>query len=105
MEAGRNIRSRPAQPQVRPEFDDRRPRPLLAKDRIGHGLVKPDEQHSSLCRNQETAAPVLANHQASIMSAIFSAVIKVGKLVSAQGNTGNSEASTTRNPVTPRTRP
>ena len=34
----------------------------------------------------------------SIMSLIFSAVIKVGKLVLAQGTHGNSEASTTRNP-------
>jgi hypothetical protein len=47
----------------------------------------------------------LTDHQASIASAIFSAVIKVGKLVSAQGNTGNSEASTTRKPATLRTRP
>src|SRR6516165_11858445 len=42
---------------------------------------------------------------ASIASAIFSAVIKVGKLVSAQGTTGNSDASTTRRPPTPRTLP
>jgi hypothetical protein len=33
---------------------------------------------------------------ASIASAIFSAVIKVGKFVSARGTTGNSDASTTR---------
>src|SRR6516225_10494947 len=42
---------------------------------------------------------------ASIASAIFSAVIKVGKLVLAPGTTGNSDASTTRKPPTPRTRP
>src|SRR6516165_5385822 len=42
---------------------------------------------------------------ASIASAIFSAVIKVGKLVSAQGTTGNTDASTTRRPPTPRTLP
>jgi len=41
----------------------------------------------------------------SIMSLIFSAVIRVGKLVLAQGTQGNSEASTTLSPVTPRTRP
>jgi hypothetical protein len=44
-------------------------------------------------------------HCATIASAIFSAVIKVGKLVLAHGTTGNSEASTTRSPPTPRTRP
>ena len=38
-------------------------------------------------------------------SAIFSAVIKVGKFVLAQGTTGNTEASTTRRPCTPLTRP
>jgi hypothetical protein len=42
---------------------------------------------------------------ASIASAIFSAVIRVGKLVLAHGTAGNSEASTTRRPLTPRTRP
>ena len=42
---------------------------------------------------------------ASIASAIFSAVIRVGKLVLAQGTAGKSEASTTRRPLTPRTRP
>src|SRR5215813_15038967 len=40
-----------------------------------------------------------------IASAIFSAVISVGKLVLAQGTTGKIEASTTRKPSTPRTRP
>ena len=42
---------------------------------------------------------------ANIASLIFSAVIRVGKLVLAQGTAGNSEASTTRRPETPRTRP
>src|SRR5215475_624235 len=40
-----------------------------------------------------------------IASAIFSAVISVGKLVLAQGTTGKIEASTTRRPCTPLTRP
>src|ERR1700724_2653882 len=38
-------------------------------------------------------------------SAIFSAAIRVGKLVLAHGTTGQIEASTTRKPCTPLTRP
>jgi hypothetical protein len=40
-----------------------------------------------------------------IAAAIFSADIRVGKLVLAQGTTGKIEASTTRRPWTPLTRP
>ena len=43
--------------------------------------------------------------RSAIASAIFSAVISVGKLVLAQGTSGKIEASTTRRPSTPRTRP
>src|ERR1700744_6413192 len=49
--------------------------------------------------------PLRAQVPAKIASAIFSAVISTGKLVLAQGTTGNTEASTTRRPSTPRTRP
>src|SRR5262245_6039972 len=49
--------------------------------------------------------PYVAHAAASIASAIFSAVIRVGKFVLAQGTVGNGEASTTRSPSTPRTRP
>src|SRR3979411_3040425 len=38
-------------------------------------------------------------------AAIFSAAIRVGKLVLAHGTTGKIEASTTRKPCTPLTRP
>ena len=41
----------------------------------------------------------------SIVSAIFSAVISIGKFVLAHGTTGKIEASTTRRPCTPLTRP
>src|SRR5438445_12970405 len=41
----------------------------------------------------------------SIVSTIFSAAIRVGKLVLAHGTTGKIEASTTRKPWTPLTRP
>src|ERR1700755_2281337 len=40
-----------------------------------------------------------------IAAAIFSAAIRVGKLVLAHGTTGKIEASTTRKPCTPLTRP
>src|SRR3954462_7986471 len=49
--------------------------------------------------------PLPPQRPAKMASAIFSAVIRTGKLVLAQGTCGNTEASTTRNPPTPRTRP
>src|SRR6476646_9219620 len=59
-----------------------------------------------------TRLPYMRNaaHQAyfpscTIPSAIVSAVMRVGKLVLAQGTRGKIEASTTRRPSTPRTRP
>src|SRR5262245_29223943 len=48
---------------------------------------------------------LLGCHGAIIAAEIFSAVMSVGKLVLAQGTTGNTEASTTRRLCTPLTRP
>src|SRR6185437_8911092 len=45
------------------------------------------------------------NYAARIACEIFSAVIRVGKFVLAQGTIGKIEASTTRRPCTPLTRP
>src|SRR6185312_4977695 len=45
------------------------------------------------------------NDAHDMVLAIFSAVMKVGKLVLAQGTIGKIEASTTRRPCTPLTRP
>ena len=63
------------------------------------------DRPSRLLRRFAPRNDVAEIHCATIASAIFSAVIKVGKLVLAHGTTGNSEASTTRSPPTPRTRP
>src|SRR5579872_1626619 len=52
------------------------------------------------------APSLLASYiPARIASDTFSAVISTGKFVLAHGTTGKIEASVTRNPVTPRTRP
>ena len=48
---------------------------------------------------------VTAGQAATIASAIFSAVISVGKFVLAHGTTGKIDASTARSPCTPLTRP
>src|ERR1700680_3920237 len=63
---------------------------------------------SPYSRVPDSPRPALAGFHDVIhcmASAIFSAAIRVGKLVLAQGTTGKIEASTTRKPCIPLTRP
>ena len=53
----------------------------------------------------ESTWPQLPNFSFRMVSAIFSAVIIVGKFVLAHGTTGKIEASTTRKPAIPLTLP
>src|SRR5215471_9982287 len=63
--------------------------------------AEPNESDDNLIRH--SLFPFAFAH--CIASAIFSAVMSTGKLVLAHGTTGKIEASTTRKPCTPLTRP
>ena len=84
-----------------------KPRLVIGLDKPKPLLEVPRQRYSAVVQMVENPKAHMPSGQAvaSIASAIFSAVIKVGKLVLAQGTVGNSDASTTRNPLTPRTRP
>ena len=101
-------RRAPKQQRARDTFSSCSPPPPRLRTRAGNGSSLARSTTSPASPSDRGAVQTTTNpkaYRSSIMSLIFSAVISVGKLVLAQGTAGNSEASTTRSPATPRTRP
>ena len=69
--------------------------------------IEPDPGPEAKVSRREpgSGSGALPKRQFKMASAIFSAAISVGKFVLAHGTSGKIEASTTRKPSTPRTRP